>query len=146
MELLENSPGRFLPFPTRYEIHDYHIMADFVRSLPAGKAQAELEAAICSKGAFRRFKSGIRYHLLEQRWYTYRAEAYHKIALRWCEEHGFIPTGAEGMQGAACRKAIPCMDKPVRPPAIAVPDAKEHPGLFLFILLLNAYCFRIRKV
>ena len=107
VELLENSPGRFLPFPTRYEIHDYHIMADFVRSLPAGKAQAELEAAICSKGAFRRFKSGIRYHHLEQRWYTYRAEAYHKIALRWCEEHGFIPTGAEGMQGAGLPESHP---------------------------------------
>lgn len=87
--------GLFLPFPTRYEIHDYRIMADFVRGLPAGKARSELDAAICRKGAFRRFKRGIRYHLLEQRWYAYRAEAYHKIALRWCKEHGLIPIVVE---------------------------------------------------
>lgn len=104
-ELLENSPGRFLPFPTRYEIHDYRIMADFVRGLPTGKAQAELEAAICRKGAFRRFKSGIRYHRLEQRWYAYRAEAYHKIALCWCEEHGLIPIVVEGRQDGGMSKS-----------------------------------------
>jgi len=99
-ELLETSPGRFLPFPTRYEIHDYRIMADFVSGLPAGRAQEELEAAICRKGAFRRFKSGIRYHHLEQRWYAYRAEAYHRIALCWCEEHGLTPTETAGRQDA----------------------------------------------
>lgn len=106
MELLENSPGRFLPFPTRYEIHDYHIMADFVRSLPAGKAQAELEAAICSKGAFRRFKSGIRYHLLEQRWYTYGQR--HTIkSQRVGVRNTVSPTGAEGMQGAGLPESHP---------------------------------------
>ena len=97
-ELLENCPSRFFPFPTKYEIHDYRIMADFISSLPAGKAQAELEAAIRQKGAFRRFKSGVRYHRLEQRWYAYRAETYQKIALRWCEEHGLIPIETTGRQ------------------------------------------------
>lgn len=106
-ELLENCPGRFLPFPTRYEIHDYRIMADFVRSLPAGKAQAELAEAICRKGAFRRFKSGVRYHRLEQRWYAYRAEAYQTIALRWCEEHGLIPTGTTNGKGVSPPESRP---------------------------------------
>lgn len=99
-ELLETCPGRFLPFPTKHEIHDYRIMADFVGSLPAGKAQAELEAAICRKGAFRRFKSGVRHHCLERRWYAYRAEAYYKIALRWCEEYGLTPVEVEAWQDA----------------------------------------------
>lgn len=107
VELLENSPGRFLPFPTRYEIHDYRIMADFVRGLPAGKARSELDAAICRKGAFHRFKRGIRYYLLEQRWCAYRAEAYHKIALRWCKEHGLIPIVVEGRHGAGLPESYP---------------------------------------
>ncbi len=29
-DLLENSIGRFLPFPTQYDIHQYAIMEDFV--------------------------------------------------------------------------------------------------------------------
>ena len=107
MELLENSPGRFLPFPTRYEIHDYHIMADFVRSLPAGKAQAELEAAICSKG----LSAGSKAESVITSWNSagIRTGQRHtiKIALRWCEEHGFIPTGAEGMQGAGLPESHP---------------------------------------
>ena len=59
-ELIENSPrGRFLRFPTKYDIHEYSIMESFVESLPPGKARQELAHAIRGKGAFRRFKNGI---------------------------------------------------------------------------------------
>lgn len=68
-DLIENSGERFLRFPTKYDIHEYSIMEDFVYSLPAGSARRELTNAICGRGAFRRFKNGIRYHRLEQRWY-----------------------------------------------------------------------------
>ncbi len=85
---IENTPERFLRFPTKYEIHQYRIMEDFIDQLPPGKAQKELAYAIRGKGAFRRFKQSVRYHGLEQRWYDYLAEAYRELAIRWCRDEG----------------------------------------------------------
>lgn len=85
---MENTPERFLRFPTKYEIHQYRIMEDFIDQLPPGRAQEELACAIRGKGAFRRFKQSVRYHGLEQRWYNYPAKAYRELAIRWCEEEG----------------------------------------------------------
>ena len=88
-ELIENAPtGRFLHFPTKYEIHEYSIMESFIESLPPGAARQELAQAIRGKGAFRRFKNGIYYHQLDQQWYAYRDLAYQEIAIRWCKDNG----------------------------------------------------------
>lgn len=87
-ELIESSGDRFLRFPTKYDIHEYSIMENFVYSLPAGAARQELANAIRGRGAFRRFKNGIRYHRLEQQWYDYRDQAYREIAIRWCRDEG----------------------------------------------------------
>ena len=86
-DLIINFPGRFLPFPSKYEIHEYRIMADFVDELRPGAAREELAGAIRGKGAFRRFKNGIRYHRLEQQWYDYLAQAQREIAIRCCKEN-----------------------------------------------------------
>ena len=85
---IEDMPERFLRFSTKYEIHQYRIMEDFIDQLPPGRAQEELACAIRGKGAFRRFKQSVRYHGLEQRWYDYLAEAYRELAIRWCAEKG----------------------------------------------------------
>ena len=85
---IEDAPERFLRFPTKYEIHQYRIMEDFVEQLSPGKAQEELVHAIRGKGAFRRFKQSVRYHGLEQRWYDYLAGVYRELAIRWCAEEG----------------------------------------------------------
>ena len=86
-ELIENSPsGRFLRFPTKYDIHEYSIMERFIESLPPGAARQELAHAICGKGAFRRFKNGIYYHRIEHLWYDYQAAVYREIAIRWCRD------------------------------------------------------------
>ena len=88
-ELIENSPrGRFLRFPTKYDIHEYHIMESFVESLPPGAARQELANAIRGRGAFRRFKNGIYYHRIEKQWFDYRDQAYREIAIRWCRDVG----------------------------------------------------------
>ncbi len=86
-ELLEAEPDRFLRFPTRFEIHEYSIMESFIEELPAGKTHNELAQAIRGRGAFRRFKSSIRYYGIEQLWYDYLENAYREIAIRWCSEH-----------------------------------------------------------
>ena len=85
---IEDTPERFLRFPTKYAIHQYLIIEDFVDQLSHGKAQEDLVYAIRGKGAFRRFKQSVRFHGLEQRWYDYLAEAYRELAIRWCEEEG----------------------------------------------------------
>ena len=85
---IENTPERFLRFPTKYEIHQYRIMEEFIDQLSPGKAQEELAYAIRGKGAFRRFKQSVWYHGLEQRWYDYLAEAYRELAIRWCKDEG----------------------------------------------------------
>lgn len=60
----ENTPERFLRFPTKYEIHQYRMMEAFIDRLSPGKTQEELAYAIRGKGA-RRFKQSVRYHGLE---------------------------------------------------------------------------------
>ena len=86
-ELLEAEPDRFLRFPTKFEIHEYRIMEDFVEALPTGQVKQELANAIRGRGAFRRFKNSIRYHGIEQLWCDYLENAYREIAIRWCREH-----------------------------------------------------------
>ena len=88
-DLIDNNPDRFYRLPTKYDIHEYSIMEDFVNDLPSGRAKDELASAIHGKGAFRRFKNGIEYHGIEQLWYDYRDNAYKQIAIRWCKDNGF---------------------------------------------------------
>lgn len=92
--LIEDFGERFLRFPTKYDIHEYSIMADFVESLPPGAARQELIHAIRGRGAFRRFKNGIYYHQIEQQWRDYRDQAYREIAIRWCRDEGIEYTEA----------------------------------------------------
>lgn len=84
---IEQEPERFLPFPTKYEIHEYSIMESFVDYLPPGRIKSELSGAIRGKGAFRRFKQTIRFHGIEQLWYDYQANAYRELAERWCRDN-----------------------------------------------------------
>jgi hypothetical protein len=64
-------------------------MEKFIYDLPNGSTRDELARCIHGKGAFRRFKSSIRYYGIEQDWYDYRAGAYRIIAVEWCEANGF---------------------------------------------------------
>lgn len=86
-ELIENSSGRFLRFPSKYDIHEYSIMQSFIDDMPDGAARRELASAIRGKGAFRRFKNGIRYHRIAEAWYSYQASSYREIAIRWCRDN-----------------------------------------------------------
>lgn len=39
---IEDTPERFLRFPTKYEIHQYRIMEDFIDRLPSGRRRRNL--------------------------------------------------------------------------------------------------------
>ncbi|MCD8348059.1 MAG: UPF0158 family protein [Lachnospiraceae bacterium] len=87
-ELIETSEDRFYRFPTKFDINEYSIMEDFVDDLPAGAARNALVNAIRGRGAFRRFKDTLYNYGIEQQWYDYQAEAYKRIAIRWCQGEG----------------------------------------------------------
>lgn len=84
---------RFFKLPSKFEIHEYSIMEEFIWSLPEGRVQNSLENAVRGKGAFRRFKDSVYRLGLEQRWYGFQEEKYREIAREWCEEHGFGYSG-----------------------------------------------------
>ena len=72
--------------PTSYDIYEYDIMEAFVR-IQSGTLYEKLAHAIQGRGAFRRFKD-IVYDLgIDQQWYDYQANAYKRIAARWCDEN-----------------------------------------------------------
>ena len=91
-KLVRENSERFERLPTKYDIHEYRIMEEFVCSLEHGETRDYLENAIRGKGAFRRFKDGIRRFGFAERWYDFRAEAYKEIAIRWCKDHDFAYT------------------------------------------------------
>lgn len=84
---IEENFERYLRLPTKFEINEYHIMEEFIWSLPEGRQQDRLEQAIQGRGAFRRFKDMVDDLGIEKRWYQYEADAYKKMAIEWCRDH-----------------------------------------------------------
>lgn len=84
-EALES--GRFLPLPSKFDVHDWGIMNDFSLEQENDRVREELLDAIHGAGAFRMFKSTIQRLGIEKKWYKFRDEAIKNIALEWLEEH-----------------------------------------------------------
>ena len=94
---------RFFRLPSRFDIDEYHIMEEFVWSLPEGRAQDTLEGAIRGKGAFRRFKDGVHRLGIEEDWYAFEDALHRKTAIEWCESHGFGYSGNGAEEEAAVK-------------------------------------------
>jgi hypothetical protein len=69
----------YLPLPSKFDIHEYHIMEDFCYSVEDNK--------IRDSGAFRRFKDAIQVNGIEEDWYSFRQEALEKITIDWLEDN-----------------------------------------------------------
>lgn len=78
---------RFLPLPTKFDVHEWEIMKEFSESRRSERTRQELLAAIHGSGAFRHFKNTVRRHGIEQDWFAFRAEALAEIAREWCKEN-----------------------------------------------------------
>lgn len=76
----------FIRLPRSFDIRNYDIMEDFVNT-QSGPVYDRLAKAIQGKGAFRRFKDTVYDLGIDQEWYDFEAEAYKRIAVRWCEEN-----------------------------------------------------------
>ncbi len=85
--LLETEGERFYRFPTKWDIHEYGIMEDFIDSLTPGAIQDELAWAIRGKRAFRRFKDKLYFYSIEQQWYDFRDHAFRELAIHWCRDN-----------------------------------------------------------
>ena len=77
----------FVRLPEQYDIHEYAIMEKFVNQLQNPMIQERLADAINGRGAFQRFKRGIRQYGVEQDWYDFREAAFLEIAREWCAEN-----------------------------------------------------------
>ena len=84
---IEENPERYLRLPTKFEIHEYHIMEEFIWTLKGERAD-KLGCAIQGRGAFRRFKDMVDRMGILQQWYDFQAEYYRKLATQWCQEQG----------------------------------------------------------
>ena len=79
------SSDDYLPLPSKFDIHEYHIMEDFCHSLADDKIRERLLDKIRGRGAFKRFKDAIRNSGIEEEWYRFRQEELEKIAIDWLE-------------------------------------------------------------
>ncbi|MBP7222336.1 MAG: hypothetical protein KBA50_03710 [Sedimentibacter sp.] len=77
----------YISLPSKYDIHEYQIMEDFIDSLTNTSHINSLERAITGEGAFRRFKDTINYLGIEKRWYDFKRKVLEKIAIEWCEDN-----------------------------------------------------------
>ncbi len=82
----------YLPLPSKFEIHEYAIMERFCYSVDDPRLSDELSDQIRGSGAFRRFKTAINRHGIEDDWYRFRDEALQEIAIEWLESHGVAYT------------------------------------------------------
>ena len=73
----------YLSLPSKFDIHEYHIMEDFCRSVEDDNIKDELSKKIRGSGAFRRFKDAIHMHGIEEEWYRFQQEELEKIAIDW---------------------------------------------------------------
>ena len=82
-ELIEKS----IMLPSKYEIHEYSMMEDFIETIDDVKLYNQLCIAITGPGVFRRFKDTcINFEIIED-WYKFRDKKYREIAINWCREN-----------------------------------------------------------
>lgn len=85
-DAIDENPERYLRLPTKFEIHEYHIMEEFIWTLKGERAD-KLACAIRGRRAFRRFKDMIDRMEISQQWYDFQAEYYRKLAIEWCRDY-----------------------------------------------------------
>ncbi len=78
----------FAALPSRWDIHEYRIMEDFIASLDDDRRRENLFRAIRGKGAFRSFRDRIADLGLLEDGFRYRDGGLRRIAIEWCAENG----------------------------------------------------------
>lgn len=82
-ELLEKS----IILPTKFDIHEYSMMEDFITTISDNLLHNQLLIAINGTGAFRRFKDTCTNFGCIDDWYKFRNIKYKEIAVKWCKKN-----------------------------------------------------------
>ncbi|MEW5795924.1 MAG: UPF0158 family protein [Candidatus Zixiibacteriota bacterium] len=85
-EVMAGKP--YIPLPDRFEINEYDMMQRFAESLPDDSKAEILLTSLRGSGAFRRFKDTAHILGVIEGWYQFKNDAYEKVAIEWCEDHG----------------------------------------------------------
>ena len=80
-----NNSDDYLRLPSKFDIHEYHIMEEFCYSVTDDKIRGGLLDKIRGRGAFCRFKDAIHKNGIEEEWYRFRQAELEKIAIEWLE-------------------------------------------------------------
>jgi hypothetical protein len=88
IKIIEDENEAYLDFTLRNEFHEYEIIEEFIGTLSDDEVREELFGAIQGRGAFRRFKDGVREHDVEKQWYEFKGNKLKELVIEWCEEHG----------------------------------------------------------
>ncbi|MCC5912927.1 MAG: hypothetical protein JJU46_01010 [Balneolaceae bacterium] len=78
----------FIPLPSKFEIHEYQIMEDFIRSLDDGAIKDDLFNAIRGRGAFRYFKDKVFDYGIRNDWFSFKNQVMKKIAADFLDSEG----------------------------------------------------------
>lgn len=83
--MVEDSGGRFVNAPNKFDFHEYRQMERFIGTVKDSAVAQQLWRAIKGKGAFRYFKdTASRLGLLNQ-WFAYRDQAMKEFVVEWAE-------------------------------------------------------------
>ena len=77
----------YLELPSKFDIHEYHIMEEFCCAINDGKIRNELLSKIRGSGAFRRFQDAICMYGIETEWLEYREKELKIIAIHWLKKN-----------------------------------------------------------
>jgi methyltransferase-like protein len=84
-EVLESDD--YLQLPSKFDIHEYHIMEEFCRAFNDSEISNALLSKIKGRGAFSRFKEAIRRYDIENEWFEFREKELEKIAIEWLKKN-----------------------------------------------------------
>lgn len=85
--MVDDSAGRFLDLPDKFDFHEYRQMERFIGTVEDGAVADELWRAIKGRGAFRYFKDTADRHGVLDDWYRFRDERAKQFAIDWAESN-----------------------------------------------------------
>jgi hypothetical protein len=86
IKIIKDENEAYLDFTLRNDYYEYEIVEEFIGTLSNDEVREVLFGAIQGRGAFRRFKDGIRVHGVEIQWYEFKEEKLKKLVIEWCKD------------------------------------------------------------
>ena len=82
----------WVALPDSFEIHEWEIMRAFSDTVEDPRRSEELQNALRGKGAFRYFKDVVSRYGLQDAWFSFKRQAFEKIAREALDEAGIPHT------------------------------------------------------